>query len=78
MSTNTARQYPYEETLTVRRAPAPVIPLRPTRRHRMRAWARKTLTPENIAEMILAVTTLVLSGELVFILYQGVHHYRVF
>jgi len=78
MSTNTARQYTYEETPAVRRAPAPVIPLRPTRRQRMREWARKTLTPENIAEVILAVTTLVLSGVLFFILYQGVQHYRVF
>ena len=78
MATNTARQYPYEETRIVRRTLAPVIPLRPTRQQQMREWARKTLTPENIAEMILAVTTLVLSGELVFILYQGIQHYRVF
>jgi len=78
MSNNTARHYTYEETPVRRRAPAPVIPLHPTRQQRLREWARRTLTSETIAEAVLAVTTLVLSGELVFILYQGIHHYRVF
>ena len=78
MSNNTVRQYTYEETPLRRRAPAPVILLHPTRRQQVREWARSTLTSENIAEAILAVTTLVLSGELFFILYQGIHQYRVF
>ncbi len=78
MANNTARYYTYEETPVLRRVPAPVIALHPTRRQRLREWMRSRLTPENIAEAVLAVTTLVLSGELFFILYQGIHHYRVF
>ena len=78
MAENTARQYTYEETPTVRRVPAQIIPLHPTMGQQVRTWARSTLTPEGIAEVVLAVTTLVLSGVLVFALYQGVQHYQVF
>ena len=77
MSTNTARQYEHEE-VTPRRGPAQGIPLHPTVRQRVREWARRTLTPEAIAEVILAVTTLVLSGVLFFALYHGLQNYRIF
>jgi hypothetical protein len=78
MSANTARPYEYEEAPTTRRVPAQVIPLHPTVRQRVRGWARRTLTPERVAEVILAVTTLVLSGVLFFALYNGLQHYTVF
>ena len=77
MSANTARQFEHEE-VTPRRVPAQVIPLHPTVRQRGRGWARRTLTPEAIAEVVLAVTTLVLSGVLCFALYNGLQHYTIF
>ena len=78
MSANTARQYEHEEAPAIRRVPAQVIPLHPTVRQRVREWARRTLTPEAIAEVVLAVTTLVLAGVLLFALYNGLQHYTVF
>ena len=78
MSQNTARQYEHEEAPATRRVPAQVIPLHPTIRQRVQVWARSTLTPERIAEVVLAVTTLVLSGVLFFALYRGLQHYTVF
>ena len=78
MSANTARQYEYEEAPTTRRVRGQVIPLHPTVRQRVRGWARRTLTPERVAEVVLAVTTLVLSGVLFFALYHGVQHYMIF
>ena len=78
MSQNTARQYEYEEAPTTRRVPGQVIPLHPTVRQRVRGWARRTLTPERVAEVVLAVTTLVLSGVLFFALYQGLQQYTIF
>jgi hypothetical protein len=78
MSQNTARQYEYEEALATRRGSVQVIPLHPTVRQRVRVWVRSTLTPEAIADVVLAVTTLVLSGVLFFALYQGLQHYTVF
>jgi predicted HAD superfamily Cof-like phosphohydrolase len=77
MSTNTARQYKPAEVQTPHRVPAQVIPLHPTRWQRGKAWARSTLKPEEIAEVILALTTLVLSGVLLFALYQGLQHYTI-
>ena len=77
MSRNTARQYKHEE-VTPRRVPGQVIPLHPTVRQQVRGWARRTLTPERVAEVILAVTTLVLSGVLFFALYQGLQNYMIF
>jgi hypothetical protein len=44
----------------------------------VRALARSTLTPEGITEVVLAVTTLVLSGVLFFVLYHGLQNYMVF
>ena len=78
MSANTARQYAHEEAPATRRVPAQVIPLHPTVRQQGRGWARRTLTPEAIAEVVLAVTTLVLSGVLFFALYHGLQNYTVF
>ena len=78
MSENTARQYEHEEVPAIRRVPAQVIPLHPTVRQRVRAWARRTLTPEAIADVVLVVTTLVLSGVLCFALYRGLQHYTIF
>jgi hypothetical protein len=78
MSENTARQYAHEEAPVTRRVPAQVIPLHPTVRQRVRGWARRTLTPERVAEVVLAVTTLVLSGVLFFALYQGLQQYTIF
>jgi hypothetical protein len=78
MSQNTARHYKHEEAPVTRRVPAQVIPLHPTVRQRVRGWARRTLTPEAIAEVVLAVTTLVLAGVLLFALYNGLQHYTVF
>ena len=78
MSANTARQYEYEEAPTTRRVPGQVIPLHPTVRQQGRGWARRTLTPEAIADVVLAVTTLVLSGVLFFALYNGLQHYTIF
>ena len=77
MSAHTARQYEHEE-VTPRRVPAQVIPLHPTMQQRVRGWVRSTLTPEAIAEVVLAVTTLVLSGVLFFALYHGLQNYMVF
>jgi len=77
MSANTARQYAHEE-VTPRRVPAQVIPLHPTVRQRVRTWARRTLTPEAMAEVVLALATLVLSGVLFFALYNGLQHYTIF
>lgn len=77
MSANTARQYEHEE-VTPRQVPAKVIPLRPTVWQRGKVWAQRTLTPEGIAEVVLAVTTLVLSGVLFFALYHGLQNYTVF
>jgi hypothetical protein len=78
MSENTARQYEHEEIPAPRRVPAQIIPLHPTARQRVRAWARRTLTPEAIADVVLVVTTLVLSGVLFFALYHGLQNYTVF
>ena len=78
MSENTARQYEHEEVPAIRRVPAQVIPLHPTMRQRVRGWVRSTLTPEAIADVVLAVTTLVLSGVLFFALYHGLQNYMVF
>lgn len=78
MSANTMRQYEHEEAPATRRDPAQVIPLYPTVRQRVRAWARRTLTPEAIADVVLVVTTLVLSGVLFFALYHGLQNYTVF
>ena len=78
MSENTARQYEHEEAPAIHRVPAQVIPLHPTVWQRVQVWARSTLTPERIAEVVLAVTTLVLSGVLFFALYRGLQHYMVF
>ena len=78
MSQNTARHYEHEEAPVTRRVPAQVIPLHPTVWQRGKVWARRTLTPERIAEVVLAVTTLVLSGVLFFALYRGLQHYTVF
>jgi hypothetical protein len=78
MSQNTARHYKHEEAPVIRRVPAQVIPLHPTVRQRVRGWARRTLTPERVAEVVLAVTTLVLSGVLFFALYQGLQQYTIF
>lgn len=78
MSQNTARQYEHEEAPATRRGPAQVIPLYPTVRQRVQVWARRTLTPEAIADVVLAVTTLVLSGVLFFALYRGLQQYTVF
>jgi len=78
MSENTARQYEHEEVPAIRRVPAQVIPLHPTVWQRVRAWEGRTLTPEAIAEVILAVTTLVLSGVLFFALYHGLQQYTIF
>ena len=78
MSANTARQYKYEEVPTTRRVPAQVIPLHPTVWQRVQVWARRTLTPEAIADVVLAVTTLVLSGVLFFALYHGLQNYTIF
>jgi hypothetical protein len=77
MSTNTARQYEPEAVQTPRRGPAQVIPLHPTRWQRGQTWVRSALTPEEIAEVVLAVTTLILSGVLFFALYQGLQHYTI-
>ena len=77
MSENTARQYEYEEAPAPRRISAQVIPLHPTVWQRVQVWARSMLTPERIAEVVLAVTTLVLSGVLFFALYRGLQHYTV-
>jgi len=78
MSANTVRQYESEEAPATRRVPAQVIPLHPTVRQWVREWARRTLTPEAIADVVLAVTTLVLSGVLFFALYHGLQNYMVF
>ncbi len=78
MSENTARQYEHEEAPATRRVPAQVIPLHPTVQQRVREWARRTLTPEAIADVVLVVTTLVLSGVLFFALYHGLQNYMVF
>jgi len=78
MSENTARQYEHEEAPVTRRVPAQVIPLHPTVRQRVQVWARSTLTPEGIAEVVLAVTTLILSGVLFFALYHGLQNYTIF
>jgi hypothetical protein len=77
MSKNTARRYEHEANRATRRIPAQVIPLHPTVWQRGKAWARRTLTPEAIAEVVLAVTTLILSGVLCFVLYHGLQHYTV-
>jgi negative regulator of sigma E activity len=78
MSANTAWQYEHKEAPATPRVPAQVIPLHPTVWQRVREWARRTLTPEAIAEVVLAVTTLVLSGVLFFALYHGLQNYTVF
>jgi hypothetical protein len=78
MSENTARRYEYEEAPVTRRGPARVIPLHPTVRQRVGEWARRTLTPEAIADVVLVATTLVLSGVLCFVLYHGLQNYTVF
>ena len=78
MSQNTARHYEHEEAPVTRRVPAQVIPLRPTVWQRVQVWARRTLTPERVAEVVLAVTTLVLSGVLFFALFHGLQNYTVF
>ncbi len=78
MSQNTARHYEHEEAPVTRRVPAQVIPLHPTVRQRVQVWARSTLTPEAIADVVLAVTTLVLSGVLFFALYHGLQNYTIF
>jgi hypothetical protein len=78
MSANTARQYEYEEAPTTRRVPGQVIPLHPTVRQRVGEWARRTLTPEVIADVVLVATTLVLSGVLFFALYHGLQNYTIF
>ena len=77
MSAHTARQYAHEESAP-RRVPAQIIPLHPTVWQRVQVWARRTLTSEAIAEVVLAVTTLVLSGVLFFALYHGLQNYMVF
>jgi hypothetical protein len=78
MFENTARRYEPEAAPATRRVPARVIPLHPTVRQRVRDWARRTLTPEVIADVVLVVTTLVLSGVLGFVLYHGLQNYTVF
>jgi len=78
MSQNTARYYEHEEAPATPRGPAQVIPLHPTIRQRGKVWARSTLAPEGIADVVLAVTTLVLLGVLFFALYRGLQQYTVF
>ena len=78
MSANTARKYEPEAAPVTRRVSAQVIPLHPTGRQQTKAWAQRTLTPEQIAEVVLAVTTLVLTGGLFFALYRGLQNYLVF
>jgi hypothetical protein len=78
MSAHTARQYEREEAPVIHGVPAQVIPLHPTVLQRVRVWARSILTPERIAEVVLAVTTLVLLGVLFFALYRGLQYYMVF
>ena len=77
MFANAARHYNHAQ-VTPRRFPAQVIPLHPTVRQQVGKWARRTLTPEASAEAVLAVTTLVLSGVLLFAVYNGLQHYPVF
>ena len=78
MSENTARRYEPEAAPAARQVPARVIPLHPTVRQQVRDWARRTLTPEAIADVVLVVTTLALSGVLGFVLYHGLQNYTVF
>jgi len=78
MSANTARQYKHEEVPAPRRGSAQVIPLYPTVWQRGKIWVQRTLTPERIAGVVLAVTTFILSGVLFFALYRGLQHYTVF
>ena len=78
MSQNTARHYEHEEAPVTRKVPTQVIPLHPTVRQRGKVWARRMVTPEAIADVVLAVTTLVLSGVLFFALYHGLQNYRIF
>jgi hypothetical protein len=76
MTENTARQYEQENIPVTPRTPTKVIPLHPTLRQRGKVWPR--LTPEQIADVVLAVTTIALSGVLFLALYRGLQHYMIF
>ena len=78
MTENTARTYDYEDGQAIPKRPAQVIPLYPTVWQRRRAWVRTTLTPERVADIILGVTTLLLSGLIFYVLYHGIQNYRIF
>jgi hypothetical protein len=75
---NTARQYEQEDTRATPRVPAQVIPLRPAVGTQGRAQERSVTTQERIAEVVLAVVTIGLSGLLFLALYNGLQNYRVF
>lgn len=78
MSNNTARQYEQEESRAIPRGPAQVIPLRPTVRPQGKGQERSVSAQERVAEAVLAVMTIGLSGLLFLALYNGLQNYMVF
>ena len=57
--------------------PLRVIPLRPSLWQQVRAWAKRTLTEERIAEVALVTTTLFLYGLFFFWLHQALQDYTI-
>ena len=78
MTNTVARKLEIQEQPLRPRRQAQVIPLYPSLSDRVRDWTTRTFTSEQVAEILLAVTTVVLTGVLFFSLYQGLQHYRVF
>lgn len=79
MTENTARKYELEDVQMGPQRPAQIIPLHPTVWQRGRAWGRAaSFTSERVADIVLGVTTLLLSGVLFYVLYHGVQNYQIF
>jgi hypothetical protein len=78
MTNTVARKLEVQEQPVRSRRQAQVIPLYPSMYDRVRDWTTRTFTSEQGAEILLAVTAVVLTSVLFFSLYQGLQHYRVF
>jgi hypothetical protein len=78
MTENTARKYEPEDVQVTPQRSARVIPLYPTVWQRSKAWIRTAFTSERVADIVLVVTTLLLSGLLFYVLYHGVQNYQIF
>jgi len=77
MQSNVAQRIETVERQKIPITPARVSPLIPSTEEQERAWVKRTLTKETIAEVVLVTATFFLVGSFFFSLYRALQNYII-